>query len=141
MAGKSGDLAVVRSLAVVIVAGPSRVTYLGRTCPHWLGLIVTQSVCDIDGVNFDYVDITIPLILAERSLKLDSLPTTLPIQRPDSAAIGNRVPSDSYYLVSTSIMAACSVGSARAMRHFLSGFRLRRQQSLGCGAEGLLRWC
>jgi hypothetical protein len=119
LAGKSGNLVVVRPLKVVIVAGPSRAAYLGRSCPHWLGLIVTQSVCDIDGVNFDYVDITIPLILVERSLKLDSLPTTLPSQRADSAAIGNRVPSDSYYLVSTSIMAACSVGSARAMRQFL----------------------
>ena len=82
--------AVAQPLMGVFVGGPSGADYLGGNCLHWLGLIVTGFVCDVDGVSFDYVDIEIPLILLELHLALGFLPTTLALQCADFVAIGNR---------------------------------------------------
>lgn len=81
-----------------LLADSSSASYRGRTCLHWLGLIATGFVCDVDGVNFDYVDIEIPLILIELRLALGSSLTTRLRQCADFASTKNRVPSDSYVL-------------------------------------------
>ena len=88
--------------------------------------MVDREVLYVDGLDFDYADSGQSPAMIARRLRQDSLSTTLPLQCADPASIGNQLPSDSCYLVSTANGAAHPVGEGTALLQFMLGIRFRR---------------
>ena len=69
--------AVVQPFMGVFVGGPSGADYLGGNCLPRLGMMIIWAARYLDAVRFYCVDIRTRLFMILRSLKPDSLPTTL----------------------------------------------------------------
>ena len=82
--------AVVQPLVGVFVGGSTGADYLGGNYLPRLGMMIIRAGRYLDGVRFYCVDIRTRLSMIVRSLKPDSLPTTLALQCADFVAIGNR---------------------------------------------------
>ena len=82
--------AVVQPFMGVFVGGSTGADYLGDNCLPRLGMMNIRAARYLDGVRFYCVDIRTRFFMIVRSLKPDSLPTTLALHCADFVAIGNR---------------------------------------------------